>query len=551
MSTTVLCSILIALSSLTFARDSSRIKASGSFESNSALYVADPAIGFNAQRSYGSNNYLKLDLVSGHFSAGFQAEAYPEPLLGYSPELKGAGIPFYYVKYRKGLSEIELGSFYEQLGSGLLLRAWEDRQLGINNAITGLRAAYSSKDNSFNAKILGGLPRYCLNSAGAGHKLLERVFSPWHGTAIAGADASVDIAKLLKSRDRSFTVEGSLLCRHEKDVPRSLEELSRLHGFALPEDVLSWSVRSSYSSDAFSVKFEHVSKGPDFHIDKRYREQDGYSLKGGSAQLLEMDLALGDFTAALHARRLSNMQQALFRSQVSGSLCNTLNYIPALCQQQTYMLAMLNPYVPLADGELGGELDLFYNFRKGTALGGRYGMKLHVNGSLFYTPPEALSNWQTGRLAYRDFNAELEKRWSRRLRTTLFVSIQELSPTHGDRFKTDAQNVFVLDGTYRFDKGLSIRAELQYLYSKDLDRDWCAALLELGLAPRWNFFVSDMYNHGGTGIHYYNCGIAYSHRAVRLSGGFGRVREGLVCAGGVCRWQPACTGGNINLTYSF
>jgi len=78
-----------------------------------------------------------------------------------------------------------------------------------------------------------------------------------------------------------------------------------------------------------------------------------------------------------------------------------------------------------------------------------------------------------------------------------------------------------------------------------------AALLELGIAPAWSLFVSDMYNHGSTDVHYCSAGVSYSNSFMRISGSYGRNREGMVCSGGVCRWQPAYTGGNLQLTLFF
>ena len=551
MMLSAILTVMLALSVPAAMSDSSKVRVSGGLESDNAVYVADEKTGSLSEPRFGSNNWLKLDLASDHFDAGLQVEAYPEPLRGFDSGLKGAGVPFYYIRYRGGGLEVTAGSFYEQFGSGLLFRSWEDRELGHNNAVTGLHLAYSTRDDILTLKALCGLPRYCLNSVGAGEALLAKAFSPWFGTVVGGADASLDLGRLLGSDGATVLLEGSILDRNERDVPAMFSFLASSGGFEIPRNVVSWSARTSLAFGAFSLKLEHVSKGADFHVDKIYRSADGYSLKRGNAQLLEADYVGGNFTASLSARRLSNIQQDLFRSPVSGILSNTICYVPALCMRQTYMLASLNPYVPNVDGEAGGQADFFYNWRRGTSIGGRYGMKLHLNGSYFWTLPQALSNWEVARLAYRDINVELEKRWSGNFQTTLFVSIQENSPSHGDRFKTEAQNVFVLEGLYRFSKGVSLRSELQYLYSQELSRDWMAALAELSFAPHWSFHLSDMYNHGLTRVHYYDVGASYSSGAVRMALNYGRHRAGMVCSGGVCRYQPAFTGGMLQLSYSF
>ena len=42
--------------------------------------------------------------------------------------------------------DITAGYFYQQFGSGLILRSWEDRQLGINNALKGIRVIFTPTD---------------------------------------------------------------------------------------------------------------------------------------------------------------------------------------------------------------------------------------------------------------------------------------------------------------------------------------------------------------------------------------------------------------------
>jgi len=178
-------------------------------------------------------------------------------------------------------------------------------------------------------------------------------------------------------------------------------------------------------------------------------------------------------------------------------------------------------------------------------------MTLHVGGSWIEGLPCALPDRSSSHLAYRDINIDLERRWTRNFRTILFVSIQENSPTHGNRKATNAQNVFVLDALYRFTRQFSARLELQYLYSQELSRDWMAALLEVSLAPHWSFSVSDMYNHGGTGVNYYNIAASYTYSSLSLSLQAGRNREGIICSGGVCRWQPAWSGVMLRAQWSF
>ena len=517
------------------AQDKGRV--TGSVESNSIYYMDDSVIG-SPEHPWGSNNYLKLDYALGGFTAGLQAEYYPQALAGYPAELKGAGLTGLFAAWTGDWLEATAGSFFEQLGSGLILRTWEDRELGLNNALMGGRLTFHTPNRGLSFKVLGGMPKYGL--------------WPRKETAVAGADLSIDLLPLFgRESEHSFVVEGSVVDRFTSGVEDNIAILASAGGFEVPSQVLSWSGRLQYSYGGFSLKGEYVGKGNDFYTEHLRHSKQAYRLKGGNAQLVELNYAVGSFSAAVTLRRLENMTDRIFLTASNPSPANTLNYLPSLCMQQTYMLAGLNPYVTYADGEAGFQGDLYYTFRRGTALGGKYGMKFHVGGSWIEALPFALPDRETHWLAYRDINIDLERTWSRKLKTILFVSIQENSPTHGNGKRTDAQNVFVLDALYRFSTTVSLRTELQYLYSQELTRAWMAGLVELSFAPHWSISASDMYNHGGTKVHYYNIGASYSWNALNVSLNAGRTREGMVCSGGVCRWQPAFKGVSLRAQWSF
>lgn len=506
----------------------------GSLETNSILYQNDPVIGLPGG-TWGSNNYLKLNWNTGLLSLGLQAEWYPKVLAGYPEELSGAGITGLWVDWKKGPWHLTGGSFHEQLGSGIALRTWEDRDMGINNALFGIRAGWRSK--AFSAKVFGGLPKWGV--------------WPTLATGVAAVDISTDIFALgKKASAHSLLLEASIVDRISFSQDPGIALLASSSGFSVPTQVFTWSLRAGYAWRGLTVKGEYVGKSADFYAEALPGSREQYRLKSGNAQIVELGYANGGFSGTLTLRRLENMSSPVFHTSGNASIANTLNYLPSLCAQQTYLLAGLNPYVTLAEGEMGFQGDLYYTFRRGTWLGGRYGMKLHVGGSWLMGLPCALPNRDVPHLAYRDINIDLERRWSRNFRTTLFVTIQENSPTHGDRKATNAQNVFVIDGLYRISRAMSIRLELQYLYSEELTKDWMAAVLEFGFAPHWSFSVSDMYNHGSTGVHYYHLGVNYTLSSFSISLTAGRNREGMICSSGVCRWQPAWSGVGLRLQWT-
>ena len=99
----------------------------GSFETNTIYYKDDSKTEAESPEDhFGSNNYLKLDYYQGKFAVGVQLEAYEPVLVGYPAELEKAKLTNYYVSWADKDFSVTAGTFYEQFGSGLLFRSWED-----------------------------------------------------------------------------------------------------------------------------------------------------------------------------------------------------------------------------------------------------------------------------------------------------------------------------------------------------------------------------------------------------------------------------------------
>ena len=117
-----------------------------SIESNGQWYLNDEKFeDFDEEERLRANSYLRIDYqISERFSSGFQLESYvPEPLLNYSRLFdKEIGLGTFYLNYSTKKLDITLGHYYVQFGGGLLLRAWEDRALGVNNALRGGKVVY-------------------------------------------------------------------------------------------------------------------------------------------------------------------------------------------------------------------------------------------------------------------------------------------------------------------------------------------------------------------------------------------------------------------------
>lgn len=509
----------------------------GSFETNTIYYRDDAKTNATAPDDhFGSNNFLKLDYYRGKLAVGVQMEAYLPVLQSFPTELTGTKLTNYYVTWQDDAFSVTAGTFYDQFGSGLLFRSWEDRMLGMNNALMGARFVYNYK-NIVAFKAIWGLPR------------LGMEFSE---TQVRGADLSFSLAELLKWNNTSLSLEGSVLSRYEK-IPQDLIDEGGKPGSE------GYSGRIYFERSGFSLKAEYVDAGKKYAIDPEVSpDKDIYLQKNGSAQLLELGYNRNGLGISLSGRRLEWMRSEITSNgNLKSSSANLLNYIPAMCTQYTYMLTNLHPYTAqIGDavynnsGEIGGQADIFYNFKRGSALGGKRGLKIHANFSTYYTLNKE-GTAKAGKLLYRDISIDVEKQFTRKFKAVLLYSMQEENPSYGRKSATRLQNVFVADLQYKFTPKFSTRLELQYLTTHEDEKDWMAALLEINFAPAWSIYGSDMYNSGSSKIHYFNAGVSYARSRTRIALSYGRNREGLLCSGGVCRLTRAYTGANLQITTSF
>ena len=116
----------------------------GDFNLNLQSYKEDLTIGAQAVDEIILNNaYLNINYTNGNFTTGLRYESYLNALADYDPEFKGNGITYRFAKYTIDGLEITAGNYYEQLGSGIIFRSYEDKGLGIDNAMDGIRLKYN------------------------------------------------------------------------------------------------------------------------------------------------------------------------------------------------------------------------------------------------------------------------------------------------------------------------------------------------------------------------------------------------------------------------
>ncbi len=532
-----------------FTMSAQKVAVHGSIQADVLFPEEDKEIGTGSyDKKILFNTYGDVNLASQYIDAGLRLEFMKWPLPGYEPDFAGWGVPNIYVKGKfKGI-ELTAGDFYEQFGSGFILRTYEERSLGIDNSIRGGRLKVNSI-KGLRLTALGGL---------------QRRYWDWRKESkLFGADAEFhidDYSQWMRDHNASWLVGASYVLKHEDDelimVPGTNNRLN------LPKSVSAFDARTHFQKGNWGVQGEYAWKSQDPSFDN------GYTYGNGSAVMLTGSYTKRGLSALVQAKRSENMA---FRSQRSISGTSAMvNNMPAFAYQHTYALAAMYPYATqAADGEWAFQGQFGYTFPRKTALGGKYGTKVRVNLSyitgLKESNPGAVAEVSAmgangvktkffgfGQQNYHDFNLQIEKRLTRDFQLSFMYMNQfynkEVVEGHGDKIHT---NIFVLDGKYKFDKRFTLRGEVQYLTTKQDNKDWAYGLLELSVAPYVMFSISDMWNCGGADTHYYMGGISGNYKGNRLMLSYGRTRAGYNCSGGVCRLVPASHGFQVNYTYSF
>ncbi len=237
-----------------------------------------------------------------------------------------------------------MGDFYDQYGSGLIFRAYEDRALGVNTSVEGVRAGMNIGD-AFAIRAMLGRPRLYMEYAPS-----------W----LRGADATLALSSLFGFKSQYLALEGSYLSQYDQ---ARLNIVNNEGQSILSSDMSAWSARMVYEAAGFSGRLELVGKSPGAYL------QDGENVAyKGRAQLIELGYSGYGWGISLTGRNVDHMEMKLTDSnelQYSGT-GNVLNYIPALTRQYTYSLANLDPFQVKAKGERSGQLDVYYNIHRGS-----------------------------------------------------------------------------------------------------------------------------------------------------------------------------------------
>lgn len=508
-----------------------------------------------AKMHYLSNSYLDLGVRWDHAKenkVGFRglelitrSELTEWPMLGYDADFGGYGLSHLHVAATFDWGKITVGDIYGQFGSGMVLRLYEDRALGVDNALRGGKIELTPYKGLYITALGGKQRRYwnCYTDGAWGWNYKQ--------DAVLGANLEMGLQEWiapLQEAGANLTIGGSYVSKYQaKDTILYIDpQSSQAYMYNLPAWVGAGSVRTQLQMKGWNAMVEYAYKANDPTV------LNNYNYDHGEALLMSLSYSKKGMAIMAQAKRSNNMS---FRSDRQADLMKgTINHMPPFATQHTYMLAALYPYgTQVTANEWAFQGEIRYTWKRGTAMGGRYGTTLKLNASHIRGTGEKWFD-MTEEPYYTDVNIELNKKIDKQWYIGAMAMYQTYNKRvvegHGDLIRS---GIGVIEAKYATTKNVQMRAELQYLYTKQDEGQWIAALYELSLwrqlvlSGQWMYNIG--YAHEATNEHYYTVAATYTHGAHRVMAGYTKTREGFNCSGGVCRYVPAQEG--VSLTYNF
>lgn len=557
-------------------------RVTGNIQVDAQLYNPDEALGITDSslnyKKYGMNGFANFIYSNQNFSAGIRAEGFLNPMLGYDPRYEGMGIPYWFMKYKLSKFEFTAGHFYEQFGSGMVLRTYEEWTLGYDNNLYGFNAKFEPVAG---VRLTGltGVQRYFWEP----YKKDDRGI-------VRGADAEIYLNEAFSNLETAalkVTLGGSFVSKYEKVPTMTFSRDSAYtiinefgdtsewvqrdtYKYNLPYNVASWAARTNISYKNVNLYAEYAQKGNDPNATNNYIYHEGQGLY---STLTYSTKGLGIYLAT---KWIDNMGFKSKMTEKGVPPMLDINYLPAISKEHVYSLATIYPYATKPNGEAGiqAEVDatlptkvngkyntmLTFNFAMANSIKKEQvapGIPLDSTGTEGYTS-KFLS---VGDIKYyQDINLLIEQKFNKKVSAKIAGFYQRYNKNvieddiFDDENMVDAK-IAVLELTYKFTPAKTLRVETQGLWTKEDRGDWAALTVEYNISPNWFFSVMDEYNYGNPSddmkLHYYNISMGYTEKSNRISIRYGRQREGLLCVGGVCRYVPASNGLTITLTSSF
>ena len=525
---------------------------SGSLETNANFYIRDPKIGAANTPQYehqqiGLESWLSVRAQIAGFDFGIRYDLFANSaLLNPTDSYTDQGFGRWYAGKKLGKLYILGGHIYDQFGSGIIFRAYEERPLLIDNALVGLKVSYELSDDW----TIKGI-------AGRQKDLFDLYPSVLTGANIDGFVSVGEAGKV--------TLAPGMGIIHKTLSDDQMEALAGTLSQYTPEDFID---SVPYNTIAVSA-YNTLSAGPfSWYIEGAYKTEEVIYDNFAESTLWTGVESVGKFVKTDGYVFYTTLSYAANGLGISGQYKRTnnfsfradpfvaanrgmINFLPPMGRVNTYRLTAR--YAPATQelDEQALQLDVRYALNKN--------LSFLVNISHIIRP-ESEDHRDIYDEIYTQFTLKKPKKYTMIGGVQLQRYDQELY-----QGKAGAPIVHTvvpyIDYLWKIDQKKSLRIESQYMDTEQDHGSWLYGLAEYSISPHWIFELSDMWNikpvedPGSTEpedkLHFPTAGVVYSAGNTRYAFRYVKQVEGIVCSGGICRLEPAFSGFKLNISANF
>lgn len=509
---------------------------SGDLMTNVNFYNRDSAINAFGNPLYdnllsGGESWLALRYNINGFTAFLRADAFQNSNL-YNPgePINGYGIGAWSLSKEFDKLTVTGGFIYDQIGSGILFRSYEDRGLLIDNAISGIHLKYIV-DEHITLKAFGGQQKN-VKTFGKYEPIIKG-FNAEGDYQIGNLHLSPGIGALNRTLDQT-SMNAIVSKINSYDFEDRFVPTYNTFAYTFYNN-LTYGDFTWYAEGAYKTK--EAIKGSFF--DEKLVN------RSGNVLYTTLGYARKGIAFNFSGKRTENFVMRTSPNEIL--IRGMLNWQPVVARLRPQRL--LARYTPasqdISEIALGGDMLLSPNE--------------DLDFTFNYTHINTLGDTALYRELYAEMNYRGLKNWEFQAGVQVLQYNQELYQLKPNVPMVKAITPFA-EAVYRINDKHALRTEWEYMHTDQDFGSWVFGLLEYTMAPKWSVAISDMYivklnPKNPAGIkeprHFYNFFVAYTQGAHRFTAAYVKQVEGINCTGGVCRYEPAFSGLRLTLTSSF
>ncbi|MCC6817753.1 MAG: hypothetical protein IT245_02535 [Bacteroidia bacterium] len=540
------------------AQDNDKGVLSGNFMSNTQFYDRDSVIGATTEvyNKYKSSTdawlYLNYNVKGYSFSLRYDMFN-NSPLLNPQTVYNKQGVGFWQASKDVGNLNLTVGYFYDQFASGMIFRAYEERLLGLDYAIQGLRVKYTIGNVSLKGFAGQQKGNYPSDKFGVFPEAIKGFNAEYNGP----------LYKKLNITGGVSTVNRTLAQDNMNKVVDQINSQNLADRFIPKYNTYAFNgyARLSYKSLSLYNEYNYKTK-------EAIQNQDGSALINKAGNIIFSTIGysragLGknkkfSFGANLQYKRVENF---VLRTSPYEQLNNGLvGYNPSITRQNTYRLLARYNAVTQFLGEESMQGEIIITPRRGTTItmnasnvnslksnGDTSGNALHLFSEYYLEVQHKVNKNLKVKVGLQSIFYD-QSRFEQKVRDSTYHDVETITP--------------FFEIVYKLTKKYSIRFESQYLETTADLGSFFNGVLELN-SPHWSFSIGDMVNTvpyrssfskgvvSDKIIHYYSGFVGYTSGPTVVSLAYIKQVQGVNCTGGICRVEPAFSGVRLALSTSF